>query len=187
MKKLLFFATFGIILSACSNSGNKTQTAELGNPKEIVITNDMENAMAVIPSWYNENTVVAMKEPQAHSGSFSGITNDTLPYGYTYKEALKNIDSRVPKMVSVNGWIYTTAANADFSIICGISENKQAYNWKAYPLNDILVEPGKWIEFTATFYFDDKPLKPEHEISLYGWNKSKNSVYTDDLKITFTY
>lgn len=174
-------------MSACSNSGTKTQSVEPAIQNEIVITNDMENAMAVIPSWYNENTVVAMNEPQAHSGSFSGITNDTMPYGYTYKEALKNIDSRVPKMATVNGWIYTTAANVDFSIICGISEKEQTYNWKAYSLNDILGETGKWIEFTASFYFDDKPLKSEHEISFYGWNKSNNSVYTDDLKITFTY
>ena len=187
MKKFLFFITAGLILTACSNSGNKTQSVEPAIKNEIVITNDMENAMAVVPSWYNENTVVAMNDPQAHSGIFSGITNDTLPYGYTYKEALKNLDSRVPKMVTLSGWIYTTAPNADFSIICGISENNQTYNWKAYPLNDILGETGKWIEFSASFYFDDKPLKSEHEISLYGWNKSKNSVYTDDLKITFMY
>jgi hypothetical protein len=187
MKKLLFFASVALIISACSNSGNKTQSVEPAIKNEIVITNDMENAMAVIPSWYNENTVIAMNEPAAHSGSFSGITNDTLPYGYTYKETLKNLDSRVPKMATVSGWIYTTAANVDFSIICGISEKEQTYNWKAYPLYNILGETGKWIEFTTSFYFDDKPLNPEQAISFYGWNKSKNSVYTDDLKITIIY
>lgn len=187
MKKNLLFIALSLVMLACSNSGNQTQTAPQSVQNEIVITNDMENAMGIIPSWLNENTVIAMKEPMAHSGSFSGITNDTLPYGYTYKETLKNIDSRIPKMVIVNGWVYSTAKNADFSIICGINENEQTYNWKAYPLNDVLSETGKWIEFTASFYFDDKPLKPEHEISIYGWNKGKNSVYTDDLKITFSY
>ncbi len=187
MKKLFFFVLAGFILSACSNSGNKTQSGYQSDQNEVVITNDMENAMGKVPSWYNENTVIAMTNPQAHSGIFAGITNDTLPYSYTYKEALKNIDSRLPKMAIVNGWVYTTIANRDFEIICGISENKQTYNWKAYPLADILGETGRWVEFSASFYFDDKPLKPEHEISFYAWNKSKQTVYIDDLKIAFVY
>ena len=187
MKKLFLFAVVGILISACSNSGTKTQSADPIEKHEVVVTNDMENAMAVIPSWYNENTVVAMTNPQAHSGMFAGITNDTVPYGYTYKETLKNLDSRAPKIVDVTGWVYTTSANPDFSIICGINENKQTYNWKTYPLGSLLGETGKWIEFKASFYFDDKPLKPELEISLYPWNKSKNTVYIDDLTFTFGY
>lgn len=188
MKILILLVAVVALLSACSNPSNKTQPAvESVSPAEIVITNDLENALGVMPSWFNENTIVAMTEPQAHSGNYSGLTNDTLPYGYTYKETLKNIDPRLPKIAFVSGWIYTTVANPDFSIICGINENKQTYNWKAYPLTEILSETGKWIEFTATFYFDDKPLKPEHEISIYGLNNSKKAIYTDDLKITFTY
>jgi len=187
MKKLLFFALAGLLLSSCSNSGTNAKSGEQQRRNEVVITNDMENAMAMIPSWYNENSVMAINDPPAHSGGYAGVTNDSIEYSYTYKEILKNIDSRVPKMATYNGWVYTTVANPNFSIICSVNENGQQYDWKAFPLEKELSEPGKWVEFTASFYFDQKPLKPEQEIGFYAWNLSKKPVFFDDVKITFTY
>lgn len=186
MKKLLFFATIGLILSACSNSGSKTQSADQGSQNEIVITNDMENAMSVIPSWQNEHTVIAMKDPKSHSGDYACVTNDTLEFSYMYKELFKNLRSGTPKMVSYSGWAYTTVANPNFAIICNINADTLRYDWKAFPLDKNLSETGKWVEFSASFTFE-KPLKPEYEIGLVAWNQSKKPVYIDDLKITFTY
>ncbi len=189
MKKLFFFAIAGMLISACSNSGSKPQAVNPNLPHEVVVTNDMENAMAIIPSWSNERTVMAINDPPAHSGGFAIVTNDSIEYGYTYKEILKNIDSKTPKMVTYNGWIYTTVANPKpaLAIICNINENDKQYDWKAYPLEKELIEAGKWVEFTATFYFDQKPLKPEQEIGLYAWNLSKKPIFIDDVKITFIY
>jgi hypothetical protein len=187
MKNLIVIFIAGMLLSACSNSGNKTQSVDPVAQNEIVITNDLENAKGVIPSWFNENTVISMTEPPAHSGEFASLTNDTIPYSYAYKEIFKNIDSRIPKLVTCSGWIYTTVANPNFSIICSVDENQQLYNWKSYPLEKDLTEVGKWVEFTTSFNFDDKPAKPEQLIGLYAWNQSKKPVYVDDLKITFTY
>ena len=189
MKKLFFFAIAGIILSACSNSGNKTQTGDQTKPNDVVITNDMENAMGKIPSWYNENTVIEMKEPLAHSGGFACVTNDTIQYSYTYREILKNINSAVPKIVIYSGWIYTTVANPQPSVavVCSINDNGQQYIWKSNPLDNDLKETGKWVEFSARFIFDDKTLKPEQEFGVFIWNQSKKTIYIDDLKITFAY
>jgi len=174
-------------LSACSNSGSKTKTGDQAGQNEIVITNDLENAKAVIPSWLNENTVISTNEPPAHSGEYACVTNDTLPYSYTYKEIVKNINGKIPKMVTYSGWVYTTVANPNFAIICSINENNKQYDWKAVPLDKELSQTGKWVEFSSNFYFDKKPLKPEHEIGIFAWNQSKKDVYIDDLKITFSY
>jgi len=187
MKKLLFFVAVGIILSACSNSGNKTQSTDQNEQKEIVITNDLENAMGVIPSWLNENTVMITKDPLAHSGEYACVTNDTIEYSYTFKELVKNIKNESPKIITYSGWVYTTVANPNFSIVCNINENNQQYDWKGFPLDKELTETGKWVEFSTSFFFDKKPLKPEHEIGIFAWNLSKKPVYIDDLKITFTY
>ena len=183
MKKLFLVVFTGIIISACSNSGNPTQPVV---KNEIVITNDLENALAKIPSWYNEITVFDIKD-MAHSGGFVCITNDTSEYGYTYNEKINNINDRIPKRVIYSGWIYTSIANPEFSIICGLNDNGKQYDWSSYPLEKELPEPGKWVEFTSTFYFADKPIKPEHDVKLYAWNQSKEPVYIDDLKITFVY
>jgi hypothetical protein len=184
MKKILFY-TAAILLSACSNSGSKAP-AEQAAQNEIVITNDLENAKGVIPSWYNDNTVIAMTEPTAHSGDYASITNDTLEYSYFYKELVKNLKSENPKSVTYSGWVYTTVANPEFSIICNINNDTVRYDWKAFPLKNELSEPGKWVEFTASFFFD-KPLQPSYEIGLVAWNQSKKNVFLDDLKITFNY
>ncbi len=187
MKKLLLFVFSGMILSACSNSGNKTASGDQVKQNEIVITNDMENAIGVIPSWHNEKTVMAVKNVPAHSGEYAMVTNDTIEYSYTYRELIKNINGENPKTVTYSGWVYTTVANPNFAIICSVNENNQQYDWKAFPLDKELTEPGKWVEFSASFSFTDKQLKPEHEIGLYAWNQSKKPIYMDDLKIIFSY
>jgi len=187
MKKLLFIVSAGIILSSCSNSGSKTQAGDQGGQNEIVITNDIENAMGNIPGWLNQNTVIFMNEPKAHSGDYASVTNDTLQYSYYYKEIIKNIKNEIPKTATFSGWVYTTVANPNFSIVCSINENNQHYNWKAFPMDKELTETGKWVEFSTSFYFDDKPLRPDMEIGIFAWNQSKKTVYIDDLQVTFSY
>jgi hypothetical protein len=187
MKKLFFFVIAGIIVSACSNSGSNTSNTNSGPRKDrIEITNDLENALATIPSWKGEQTIFDMKD-KAHSGGFVCITNDTLEFSYGYKEMFKNINDGLPKRVVFSGWINTTVINPQFSILCTIDENSKQLEWKAFPLQNVLTEPGKWVEFTADFYLDKFPIKPEDQITLLAWNQSKKPIYMDDLKITFLY
>jgi hypothetical protein len=185
MKKFIVFAFAGVALYSCSNSGTKSESGSQPQGNKIEITNDMENASAIIPSWINERTVISMKEPAAHSGEFACMTNDTSEYGYTYGELVKNINSGIPKKVIIDGWVYTTVAAPNLGFILDISENGKLYDWKAFPL-DSLNETAKWVEFSASFYFD-KPLNPEQTIKIFPWNQSKKPVYLDDLKITFEY
>ncbi|HOW30689.1 MAG TPA: hypothetical protein PLP88_03920 [Bacteroidales bacterium] len=188
MKRLIAFLAAAALISACSNNGGNNQKAsENNNQNHIEITNDMENALSMIPSWYNENHVIKMSEPPAHSGSYACITDETLQYSYTFKELLKNINEGVPKLVTVSGWMYATEPNPVISIICNVDENKKSISWKAVPLKDELNEAGKWVEFTANFYYNDVQLKPENELGILAWNQDKKTVYIDDLKITLEY
>jgi hypothetical protein len=184
MKKYLLFSMVGCILAACSNSGS---TPTGSNKDKIEITNDLENAKGIIPSWVGEKRVIEMTDPPAHSGTYACYTNDTSEYSYKYEEMFKNINGEVPKRVIYSGWVYTTVANPQIAIVCSIDENRQNYNWKVFPLQNILTESGKWVEFSTDFYLDDKPLKPDMYISLYALNQSKKTVYLDDVKITFLY
>lgn len=190
MKHLLFFLVVGITitvgLTACSNSGTNSQTGGSGGQNEIVITNDLENARGGIPGWMNENTIIAMKDSNAHSGVYASVISESFPYSYYYKEMIKNIKNEIPKSVTFSGWVYTTVSNPIFAIICDIKEDTVTYEWKAYPLDKELSETGKWVEFTSSFAFD-KPLNPKQTIALYAWNQNKEPVYIDDLKVTFYY
>jgi hypothetical protein len=146
----------------------------------------LENAKAKIPSWRGEVTIFDNKE-KAHSGGFVCITNDTLEYSCSYDEVLKNLSDRLPKRVIFSGWVNSTTANPKFSIICGLNENGKQYDWNAFPLESVLVKPGTWMEFSADFYLDKKPLKLTDEIVIFAWNQSKTPIYMDDLKVRFLY
>jgi len=187
MKKILVFATAAVLLYSCSSSTPKGETAATeSTQKTIEITNDMENATAVIPSWINEKTVISMSNPTAHSGDFACVTKDSSEYGYAYQEIFKNINSVLPKKIVVSGWVYSTVAAPNLGIIVNISENNQQYDWKTYPLADNIKETGKWVEFSTSFYFE-KPLNENQEIRIFPWNQSKKPIYFDDLKIVFEY
>ncbi len=84
MKRIILFAIPVTLLFSCVNK--TTENWADAAPNRIEITNDMEDAALVIPSWMNEKTVIAMKEPAAHSGKYACVTNDTLEYGYGYAE-----------------------------------------------------------------------------------------------------
>ncbi len=186
MKKIIVFALAGLIFYGCSNSKPKSETDGQAQQNLIQITNDMENASAVIPSWINEKTVIAMKEPVAHSGEFACLTNDTIEYSYAYQELFKNINTGLPVKATVSGWAYTTVASPKLGVICNISENNVQYEWMVVPLTESLTETGKWVEFSANFYFR-KPINPEQEVRIFAWNQSKMPIYLDDLKINFEY
>lgn len=176
------------ILSACSNSGNNSTPAATDQQQQskVEITNDMENAMAIIPSWINEKTVIAMKEPAAHSGEYSCVTNDTAQYSYAYQELVKNIGNGIPKQALVSGWVYTTVANPKLGYVCNVQEKDKQIDWIVFPMDKEQTQVGKWVEFTATFYFK-APLTPDQELRFYAWNQSQKPIYFDDLKVTFLY
>ena len=174
------------IQSASSNSGSRPQDIYHVSKNEIVIINNLEETLSKNSSWKGEITVFNKKK-MAHSGNYVCITNDTLEYSYTYNELFKNINDRVPKSVIFRGWIYTTLANPKISIICGLNNNGKQYYWNAYPLEQVLTETGKWVEFTSSFYFDNKTIDLNDDIALYAWNQSKKPIYIDDLKISFIY
>jgi len=188
MKKLFFYVIAGFIVSACSNSGSNTSNTSSGPHKDrIEITNDLENALATIPSWKGEKTIFDQRD-KAHSGGFVCITNDTLEFSYGYKESFKNINGdQLPKRVFFSGWVNTTIANPQFTILCTIDDDTKQLEWRAFPLQNTLTEPGKWVEFSADFYLDKSPIKPEDQITLVAWNQSKKIIYMDDLKVTFLY
>jgi hypothetical protein len=185
MKNFLLFVVTVLFLTACSNSGNKT----ISPKQSIEITNDMENAQGMIPSWVGAERVFAMTDPPAHSGTYACITNDSAEYSYHYEEILKNINGVVPTRVMLSGWVYTTVANPDLAIVfaLNLNDDPKTLDWKSFPLNQQLPEAGKWVEFSGDFYMDYKEINTDLRASVYLWNQSKKPIYIDDLKVTFFY
>ncbi|HNX44495.1 MAG TPA: hypothetical protein PLJ84_10560 [Bacteroidales bacterium] len=189
MKKILALAILGISLWGCSGSNQKEANKAGDQAKDqntVVISNDLENALSVIPSWSNEKTVVKMEGAPAHSGQYVTLVDDKFVYSYAFREFIDNIDQRIPKKVTVKGWVYSTVASPDLSIIMDISENNSPIDWKAYSLTSTVKEANSWIPFKANFNID-KPIQSSNLIKLFAWNPGKKAAYLDDFEVTFEY
>lgn len=186
MKNSLLFFAAALILFGCSNSNQKpTPTAAQADQNQVVITNDMENAAAMIPSWINEKTVVKMENGTAHSGEFVTKVDDKELYTYAYREYLENIGQKLPKRIVLNGWVNSPDPAEGLSVILDINENNVLKLWKAYSLQKTVETPNKWYEFTAYFPID-KPIQANYQVKLYGYS-GKKTAFFDDFKITFEY
>lgn len=186
MKNLIVIILAGIVLFGCSNSSqNSTPTAAKSDQNQVVISNDMENAIAMVPSWVNEKTVVKMENGTAHSGEYVCKVDDKSVYTYTYGEIFQNISDKLPKKVVVNGWISSPDASKNLGIVMDVNENGAPVIWKSYSLTNVVTSPNNWCEFTAYFSID-KPIKPNMQIKIYGYSGEK-LAYFDDFKITFEY
>jgi hypothetical protein len=186
MKNLLVVILAGMVLFGCSNSSqNSTPTSAKSDQNQVVITNDMENASAMVPSWINEKTVVKMENGKAHSGEFVSKVDDKNLYTYAYGEIFQNISDKLPKKVTVNGWVSSPDASKNLGIVMDVNDNGAPQIWKSYSLTNVVEGPDKWFEFTAYFSID-KPIKPNMQIKIYGYSGEK-LAYFDDLKITFEY
>ncbi len=189
MKKILALALVGIALWGCSGSDQKSTNASTDQAKgqnTVVISNDLENAAAIVPSWSNEKTVVKMDGAPAHSGQYVSMVDEQFAYSYGFREFVDNINQALPKKVIVKGWVYSTIASPDISIILDFSENNQPVDWKAYSLKAVITEANKWIPYTAKFDVN-KPIESTNMVKIYGWNVSKKLAYFDDFEITFEY
>jgi hypothetical protein len=186
MRNVLFSLIAVAALFGCSNSNQNTSpTATKADQNQVVITNDMENAAAMIPSWINEGTVVKMENGPAHSGEFVTKVDDKNLYTYTYREYFENINQKLPKRIVVNGWVYTPDKSDGLSVIMDINENNVSKIWKAYSLNNSVESNNKWYEFTAYFTVD-QPIQPSFQVKVFGFS-GKKTAYFDDFKITFEY
>jgi hypothetical protein len=189
MKKLFFIAFIGLIAYGCSNSSNTPAVSDSQNEvseKQAIFENDLENALAGIPSWSNEKTIVKMPEGmKAHSGEFVTMIDNSNKYSYAFKDIFENINEKLPVTVIVSGWFYSTDKNPKMSIVMDINDNNNTFIWKGYQLMKDPKPLNQWNEFKATFSID-QPIKPSNQIKIFAFDANA-TAYFDDLKVTFEY
>jgi hypothetical protein len=189
MKNILAIAIVGISLWGCSGSDKKSASIVADQPLDentVVVSNDLENAAAIIPSWSNEKTIVKMDGAPAHSGQFVSLVDEQFQYSYGLHETISNLKNKSPKKVTVKGWVYSTVASPDLSIVMDISDNGKQVEWKAYSLTPVIAEANKWIEYKANFDII-KLIQASNLIKCFAWNPGKKVAYLDDFEITFEY
>lgn len=154
----------------------------------LVISNDLETARLILRSWKLEYSVLKTENPQAHSGEYVVTLNDTIEFGYTFREVLKNIDNRIPIMVKYRAYVYSTTPNPKVSIICDIEKDSSRFLRKSILLEKTITTPNEWVEFSEIYHFDKDILDTNMIINIFPWNYGKEQkVLIDDIEITFIY
>jgi len=189
MKNLFFLTLTTALIYGCSNPSNPPATADdqnQTNENQVVFENDMESALAGIPSWSNEKTIIRLSDgAKAHSGEFVTKVDEVDHYSYAFKEYFENINEKLPKSVIVNGWYYSPVQNPELGFVMDINDNNTTKIWQSYKLMEGSPSVNEWHEFTASFTIE-QPIKPSYQIKLFGFG-AKKTAYFDDIRITFEY
>ncbi len=187
MKQFLILMLSGLLLYGCSGNSPKTPAAEaVADDSPVAIVNDLEKALAGVPSWSNEKTIVQMPEGiPAHSGQFVSRVDAENQYSYAFKETFANINQTLPVAVIVEGYVYMPEVNPALGIVMDINDNNNTVIWKSYALSGVVTSLNEWQPFTARFTVD-APLKPGYQLKIFA-SGAKKTAYFDDFKISFEY
>lgn len=187
MKNYLALFLSGLLLYGCSGNSPKTPADEaVADDSPVAIVNDLENALAGVPSWSNEKTIVEMPEGiAAHSGKYVSRVDAENQYSYAFKEIFANINQKLPVAVIVEGYVYSPEVNPLLGIVMDINDNNNKVIWKSYALSEVISSLNEWKPFAARFTID-APIKPEYQLKIFA-SGAKKTAYFDDFKISFEY
>jgi hypothetical protein len=146
-----------------------------------VLFNDLENTVNSKP-WSNANLV---DSTFAFSGKYSAFTDSLHPYGLGIKTPFPDNVKNKNTTVIVEGYTLANIEKPYAIYVVAIEKEGKNIFWKGIPLSNIITIKEQW------FHFSDTILIPANitatcKIKTYLWNAGAvNSVFIDDLKVTF--
>lgn len=171
--KTLFYTLLIVSASFILTSCNETSSG-------LTYFNDFEN----MHPWISDST---LKKGLAHSGSYAIKAASPWEFGIGLKLKFSDISYKPLKKIKISAWINLTDTIADAVLVTGINApDKPNVFYETKVLNRIIREKDKWVEIEAEYFINKESLnKPENTILVYVWNKSKQAVLMDDLKVSF--
>lgn len=187
LKPVNFLLVCALAFFISCNSANKNSDSS-AKQQEIKIVQDFENAIDGLPNWRGSRTIQLLDSTQTHSGIYVCLMNDTMQYGLAYQEKIENLNSAIPKSISVEGWLKSNSTYPNVSIIVDIKDDEaKLKSWKSFDVDSVLNVTGTWKSFNWTTDLSKVNLEEDDDIKIYLWNKSKQEVLLDDFVITFIY
>jgi hypothetical protein len=140
-----------------------------GKPRTLLI--DYENIREGIVS--NE---------MSNSGIFSAIARGKDSYTVSHIQSLSDLDINNFDRLHYRYYYYSETPNIDFVLVFEITDsNGETLHWHGNQLNSNNSQSGEWLKMHGMTEIPTELVKPDNKIQVYGWNRSENTVYIDDI------
>lgn len=167
LKGVSFLALLSILV-ACDN--NKKETF-------LAYTHDGE----IAHGWINQSTL--QEVPDAYSGKFVSVIDQTNPYGLGYREKISEIKAPF-NTIDISCMIRGTADGENVAgIMLGMDLAGEPKFLEGKDFSKEILK-GKWTNITARFKVPYETPK-DYVISAYVMNKKGGAMHIDDFKIKF--
>jgi hypothetical protein len=133
--------------------------------------------------WFNEKT---LQSKVVHTGYYASLVDTGFQFSYGFREKFENIDSQLPKNVTVNVWVMFPELGNNADVIVSIDSLAKNKFWAGLSLKDSVSKASEWKQVRCKFILP-KRILPGDKISIYVWGKAKKIFYVDDLSVSFEY
>jgi hypothetical protein len=119
----------------------------------------------------------------SHSGKHSLVTNPDNPFGNTIAVMHETITKKSYTWIKASVWVFSRypADSLDATFIIELKHNDQTFKFKGYPLTSSNFKPNVWNKLEYYYLTPDDLRSTEDMVRTLFWNKSKHSIYIDDL------
>lgn len=152
---------------------------ENSTDEKIVFLNDLDPGY----EWWDMNTVVS---GFAHSGNnaslLRGNANKSVCFSKKVRDIVKDTSKKAFVRADLYVYLFSTESNAE--LVMSFERNGKSFNWNTFPLIKKVMEDQRWEKFTAGVSVPDS-LLPDDLLTVYVSRSDTNSVYVDDLQVTF--
>lgn len=166
MRKLFITIICVTLLASCSKR----------NP--AIYENDTEPH-----DWIGQTSITEVSN--SHSGKSVSLIDSLNPYSLGLQKKIEDIAEGKFKTINFSYWVYLKSDSIKALTVLSIDYEGKNLNWEGLPLlKDKVKELNKWVQVNETFKMPSS-AEPDHNITLYVWNPSKEEVLIDDLRIVF--
>ncbi len=150
---------------------------QLNEKKALLkISNDFE--IKVESPWEHTET----DSTQSFEGKYSGITSSENEFGITYRSPITSIFNRKETMLIVSAALLNPQLAPESRLVVAIDEDGKNVFYKDTPIETLKKERNAWKKSLSLFMIPT--CGPNCKLSVYIWNRGKNTIHIDNLDIS---
>ncbi len=145
--------------------------------EKVSIFNDFENSLDTHWTCNNVSTQI----------SFSGHNSQSIlphqEFGITYADSTFQFLSQGEHSVIISSEVYFDKVIRECNIVVSVDNNENHLYYKASNISGQVLNANKWHHIDIILTMPELPHSNNNLFKVYFWNKGKNNMFVDDLKI----
>ncbi len=130
-----------------------------------------------------------LSEVIAHSGLKSSLMNGKDTYSASIIKTIYDVTVGPLRKVSASVWLYPEKENPDAVLALTITDNnKETVFWEGKATEKLNFKAKTWQKLNLVIPVPDEiqsQLRPEDQVTVYVWNRSRMKIYADDFEIVY--